>query len=113
RFTTRVGAHCGDIIAGHGLGGRRDQSLYLLGFVRGDAIDGLRLEAHLPARGSRARQLDLFRRRGTRIAQDYGDRRLLTRGSLGTEDTFAAGNIDFRLPGNVEDEVRRSGGVIS
>src|SRR5262249_31636778 len=106
RFTTRVGPHGGDIIAGHGLGGRRHESLYLLGFIRGDAIDGLRLEAHLPPRGSRARQLDLLRRRGTRIAQDYGDGRLLTRGSLGAQDTFSAGNIDFRLTSDVEDEIR-------
>src|SRR5437016_1556587 len=112
RFTTRVGAHGGDIIAGHGLGGRRHEGLYLLGFVGGDAIDGLRLEAHLPARGSRPRQLNLLRRRGTRIAQDDRDGRLLTRGSLGAEDAFPPGNIDLGLTCDVESKVRCRGRVI-
>src|SRR5262249_17024393 len=50
RLTARTGAHRGHVIAGHRLGGWRDERLHLFGFVGGDAIDGLRLEADLPAR---------------------------------------------------------------
>src|SRR5262249_3886577 len=112
RFAARGGAHRGDVVAGHGLVRWSDQGLHFLVFVWGDAVDGLGLEIDFPSRRNRARQLDLFGRRGPRIGEDHRDRRFLAGGSLGAENTFPARDIDFRLAGDVEDEVGRGGGII-